>query len=75
MAVEYTGNYRTVEGFVFGDFDKVNLLECVDKSGSPQGTCFRCGKALRRHWFTVQTVEDDFEICNMGVQCVKKVFG
>lgn len=68
---EYTGKYFTIENSrVFGQ--SVNVIECVDKAGGGHEGCFRCGKPLRRHWFTVRGV-DDVEICNIGAECVKKL--
>lgn len=69
--VEYTGKYFTLDSEIFGT--RVNCLEYIDKKGSPQGTCYRCGKLLKRHWYTVQYAEDDVEICNIGTECIKKL--
>ena len=68
---EYTGNYFELDSEVFEQ--KVNCLEYKCKSSVTWGNCYRCGKPLRRHWWTIQTVEDDLVICDIGPDCIKKL--
>ena len=35
--------------------------------------CIRCGKPLRRHWWRVQTADDDAVYGDIGAECVKKL--
>jgi len=69
---EYTGNYFTIENSRVFDGQTVNVLECKASDGGWHGTCFRCGRKLRRHWYEVQS-EDDLLICAIGAECVKKL--
>lgn len=70
--VSYTGKYFSLEKCAaFGG--PVNVLEYVAADGAFHGTCFRCGRKLRRHWWVVQTADDDLEICELGEECVKKL--
>lgn len=70
---QYTGNYFTIKNSVAFDGDTVNVLEYLDANGSPNGTCIRCGRPLRRHWWTVQTADDDAVYGNIGPECIKKL--
>ena len=70
--VKYTGKYFTVENSNVFDGQTVNVLECKAFDSRWHGTCFRCGRRLRRHWFEVQTT-DDLLICEIGTECVKKL--
>lgn len=69
---------NTQEGFRIEnsiDFDgqSVNVLEYKTKSNIVHGTCLKCGKVLKKHWWTVQTVEDDLVIGDVGNDCVKRL--
>lgn len=70
---EYTGNYFTIEKSVVFGGDTINVLEYRDKEGKPHGTCMRCGKPLRRHWWRVQTADDDAVYGDIGTECVKRL--
>ena len=70
---EYTGNFFTVENCAVFNGATVNVLEYRDPDGGRHGTCFRCGKPLRRHWWTVQTADNDAVYCDIGAECVKKL--
>ena len=68
---EYTGNYFTIENSAVFDGMAVNVLEYKSKNSFPVGTCFRCGRVLRKHWWVVQTADDDLVVCECGNECVK----
>lgn len=70
---EYTGKYFTIENSADFDGKSVNVLEYRTKTNVIQGTCFKCGKVLKKHWWTVQTVEDDLIICDVGNDCVRRL--
>ena len=70
---EYIGNFFTIENSSVFDGQTVNALEYRSKKSTLQGRCFRCGRELRRHWFTIQTAEDDLVICDVGAECVKRL--
>lgn len=68
---DYTGKHFTVTHSIF-DGMSVNVLEYKRNDGNySPGFCFRCGRKLKRHWWTVQTAEDDLVICELGPECVK----
>ena len=69
----YTGNYFTIKNSIVFNGDTVNVLEYRDATGLLHGTCMRCGRKLRRHWWTIQTAEDDAIYGDIGAECVKKL--
>ena len=70
---EYTGNWFAIENSATFDGQTVNVLEYKASTSRTQGYCFRCGKKLRKHLWTVQTAEDDLIICDIGNECVKHI--
>lgn len=70
---EYTGNFFTVENSRVFNGATVNVLEYRDPKGAPHGRCMRCGRPLRRHWWTVQTADNDAVYGDIGAECVKKL--
>lgn len=70
---EYTGNFFTVENSRVFNSATVNVLEYRDPNGAPHGRCMMCGRPLRRHWWTVQTADNDAVYGDIGAECVKKL--
>lgn len=70
---DYTGEFFTIEDSRVFNGDTINVLEYRAKDGGIHGYCIRCGKPLRRHWWRVQTADDDAVYGDIGAECVKKL--
>lgn len=51
--MQYTGKYFSIKSSKCFDGENVNVLEYRDAKGMPHDTCCRCGRVLRKHWWTV----------------------
>ena len=65
----YTGNYRAFYSEAAGE--NVNVLEYRSKDSIPYCTCTRCGKAIRRKMYVVQSAATDVELMYLGAECIK----
>ena len=72
---EYMENYFTIENSTVFNGDTINVLEYRANDGGLHGYCIRCGKPLRRHWWRVQTADDDAVYGDIGAEGVKKLTG
>lgn len=70
---EYMNNYFTIKKSCVFNGNTVNVLEYTAEDGGIHGYCMRCGKPLKRHWWRVQTYEDDAVYGDIGNECVKKL--